>query len=65
MSRTLVTPLAIKSGSEMSLASGNQSPNARCTCMSQSPGIRKSPRQFTRRASPEYFADLLGVIEAM
>src|SRR5438034_2028399 len=60
MSRTLVTPLAIKSGSEMSLASGNQSPNTRCTCMSHKPGIKYPPLQFTLSALRGYFADLLG-----
>ena len=65
MSRTPVTPLAMKSGSEISRASGNQSPNTRCTCMSQSPGMRKRPRLFTIGALRGCFADLLGSTEAM
>src|SRR6266566_7829942 len=65
MSRTQVTPLAMKSGSEMSLASGNQSPNTRCTCMSHRPGIRYPPLPFTLSALRGYFADLLGPMEKM
>src|SRR5579859_5548006 len=49
----------------MSSAPGNQSPNTKWTCMSQSPGIRKYPRPFTLGAFRGYFADLLGPTDAI
>src|SRR5579864_7547322 len=50
MSRTPVTPLAMKSGRIMSRPPGNQFPKAVCTCMSHRPGIRYLPVASITRA---------------